>query len=283
MRRRGTRAAIAVMVGTLMLVVTPAHAFDDTWARVGTGINSGISGLAPATSGWVVVRDNKAAGQNRVALLSDTGQVTPLAWPGTMPQDLESLARVPGGTQYAALTSTGHGTVFTLGSSWITVVRAFTVPRGGSNIEGFALTRSGTTTLALWAVRGSTTSPATLYAATFNPATGAFGTVTSGRVSVPYPTTNVRPVSDLTVVAGRVIASSASDNGDNGPFDSAVYDVGSVSLKSGRPVLSLGAPVTLGTYPGHKVEGIACSGSTGLLGTDDEKLGGWVRAGGFCG
>ena len=53
-------------------------------------------------------------------------------------------------------------------------------------------------------------------------------------------------------------------------------------MASGRARLAGVTPVSLGTYPGHKVEAIACKGSAGILGTDDENLGGWVAADPFC-
>ena len=275
-----------LVAGILTLpLASPAEAVDVTWTRVGTGITQGVSGLAPhAAGGWVVVRDNKTAGQNRVALLSDAGTVTPLTWPGTAPQDIEAVSAVPGSTgRYAVVTSGGAGRIIAVNGSALTVVRSFTLPSGKVENEGFSLVRISTTTVAVWGNRGSTSTPGRLYAATFNTSTGAFGRVVNGTVSVPYPTTGVRHISDVAVVGSRLVVSSASDNGNNGPFDSALYDVGTVSLASGRARLTLVTPQSLGTYDDHKIEGIACKGTTGLLGTDDENLGGFVAPGAFCG
>ena len=277
-------ATCGVALVILMGSMASASAFDNTWSQIATGTTGGVSGLAPAGTGWVISRDNKLAGQNRIALLSNDGKVTPLTWRGTAPQDLESLSAVPAvASQYVTVTSTGSGYVISLDATAVNVVRTFTVPRGSANIESFALTQAGSAVVALWATRGSTTAPASLFAATFTPATGAFGRVATAKVTVPYPTTAVRQISDLTVTSGRIIASSASDPGVNGPFASAVYDLGSVSVVGGRAVLAMHPPVTLGTYPGHKVEGIACGGAGGLLGSDDEKRGGSVRTEAFCG
>ena len=142
----------------------------------------------------------------------------------------------------------------------------------------------GSATVAVWATRGSTTAPARVSTATFTPSTGAFGKIKTGPVSVPYPMTDVRQISDLKVLAGRLIISSTSDPGDNGPFTSALYDVGTVSLSGARAVLGLTVPRELGEFPGHKVEGIACSATNdGELGSDDEKGGGWIASFSFCG
>jgi hypothetical protein len=96
-------------------------------------------------------------------------------------------------------------------------------------------------------------------------------------------TKSLRQVSDLKVVAGRLVIASTSDPGNDGPFTSALYDVGTVTVSAGKAVLQLAPPASLGQFPGHKVEGIACSGTTGILGSDDEKGGGWIAPFAFCG
>ncbi|BAU83242.1 hypothetical protein SLA_2314 [Streptomyces laurentii] len=87
--------------------------------------------------------------------------------------------------------------------------------------------------------------------------------------------------------SGRILVGSASDAGDDGSFDSAVSDAGRVTVSaSGAVRVTLAArPAVLGTFPGHKVEGVECLPGTddALLGTDDENLGGYVRAAAYCG
>lgn len=258
---------------------------DPTWTQVGSGITEGISGMAATPSGgWVVVRDNKAAGENRLALLSAGGVVTPLTWPGTPPQDLEAIDAWPGQPgRYVALTSGGSGRVVSVSGTTVSVISSFTLPTGRTEDEGFALTRIDNTTVAVWGERGSTTTAGHLYAATFNVSAGTFGAVSQATVAVPYPTTDVRQISDTKLINGRIVISSSADPGDDGPFDSALYDVGQVSLSGGRAQLGMATPRSLGRFDGHKVEGIACSGSSGLLGSDDENLGGWTTAADFCG
>jgi hypothetical protein len=254
-----------------------------TWQQVGTGATGAISGLAPAPGGWLIARDNKANGQNRISRLSDSGQVAAVTWPGAAPGDLESLTAVPGAPgRWATLTSEGAGTIFSISGSTLSIEQTFTVPKGTAGIEGLAFTAPGATTVAVWSTRGSSSAPAKVFAATFEPSTGSFGQVATATVTVPFPTANVRHISDVTLIGPRIVASSASDPGPNGPFDSALYDIGTVALAGGRAVLTMGSPTSLGTFPGHKVEGIACSGTAGLLGTDDENQGGWVRSASFC-
>lgn len=272
------------VVAPLAALPGAAHA-DTTWQQLGTGITRGISGLAPAPSGWVIARDNKSSGQNRISLLSPGLDVTPLDWPGTDPKDLESLARVPGtSNRYVTCTSARKCKVFDLSGSTITVRHSFTLPVGGSENEALALTRMPNgSTVALWADRGSGSTPGKLHAAVLHLSTWKFGKSTTASVSVPWPTGPVRHVSDAAVTDGHIVVTSASDPGNNGPFDSAVYDVGTLSLSKSRVKLALHTPTQLGRFPGHKVEGLACAASgPDLLGSDDENLGGAVAQADVC-
>lgn len=273
----------ALCLGLVATAAAPVAA-GTGWTQVGTGITNGISGLAPASSGWLIVRDNKKAGQNRIALLADTGDVVPLDWPGTQPVDLEAVSAIPGSPgQFAALTSKGSGTVLSVTGTDVGIVERFVVPRGSANIEGLAIGQVEGTTVAAWATRGSPTAPAKVFASTFDPRDGSFGRVVRRLVTVPYPTSNVRHVSDLALVGTSLVGSSASDPGNNGPFDSALYRLGVVGVGSGKATLNFGAPESLGVHQGHKIEGIACSGSAGLLGTDDENQGSSIAPASFCG
>jgi hypothetical protein len=273
----------AVLVALAAASFPPANAVAASWFQVGAGSVNNIRGIAAVDSGWVVIRDNKTATQNRIALLDNAGHATSLAWPGTLPTDLESVDRVPGlAGGYAALTSDGHGSILQIAGTTVTLAGTFVLPNAKSGVEAFALTTVGTSTVAVWATRGSTTVPAKVSAATFSPSTGTFGKVSTGKVTVPYPTTSVRQISDLKVVGGRLIISSASDPGNLGPFDSALYDVGTVGLAASKATLGLATPVSLGQFSGHKVEAIACSGTDGILGSDDEKNGGWTMPFDFC-
>jgi hypothetical protein len=279
----GLVSAMCLAVAAQTWIASPAEALSDQWTSVGSGSTNNISGLAPAASGWVVVRDNKKAGQNRVALVSDSAVVTALTWPGTLPVDLEAIDQVPGsdGT-YAALTSTGQGWILSIQGTALTVLRQFTLPTATSGVEAFALTVSAGVTVAVWSTRGSSSAAAKVSTAAFDPSTGAFGPISTGKIRVPYPTVSARQVADLKVVGTRLLISSTSDPGATGPFASAVYDVGTVAVAAGRPALHLQTPVELGRYSGHKVEGIACSGGVGALGSDDEKAGGAIRTDSFC-
>ncbi len=283
-RVKGGRAGwIFAGAALLALAGTATAVAEATWTQVDTGITGGISGVAAAPSGWVMVRDNKVDGQNRVALLSAERELTPLAWPGTAPRDLEAIDSVPNSPdRYVVVTSVGRGKVIEVWGTTVRVVRSLTLPEGRVENEGFALTTLKSRTVAVWGNRGGNATPGRLYAAVVNLGTGVFRAVANASVTVPHPTGNLRHISDVEVIGGRIVVSSASDGGNNGPFASALYDVGTVSVVDGRARLHVSSPMSLETYQDHKIEGIACNGDLGILGSDDENLGGWVTDAAFC-
>ncbi|WP_031465925.1 hypothetical protein [Sciscionella sediminilitoris] len=282
------------LTAAAVLTSVPASA-DSAWYRVGDSITEGVSGavITGASGGTVdalVVRDNKEPGQNRLAAVhlvdGEGAKLTPLRWSGAEPVDLESIDAVPGKPgEYIALASAGTGYAFTLAGGTATVRKTFELPeaKGKANYESFALAERDGGTVAVWADRGKAEKrPGRLFAAPFDTAKFTFGKVDEADIRVPYPEEHVRHISDVKILpGGGLLISSASDNGDDGPFDSAVYRVGTVSAKAR---LSTGKPESRGRFTGHKIEGIAClpGSAQGLLGTDDENLGGYVRLAGVC-
>ncbi|MFF8830122.1 hypothetical protein [Streptomyces sp. NPDC015131] len=294
----------AVLAGAALLATAtpaaPGAAPEARWERVGDGITSGISGLAVAgvrhgTADLLAVRDNKKPGENRlVALRHRPGDRTwqrPVAWAGAQPVDLEAIDAVPGRPhEYVALSSAGTAYRLHWDGDHARVLAAFPVPgiAAGDNYEGFALAPArGGRLLAVWADRGQDDRPATLSAAAWDPRDNTFGPRTSAEFRVPYPAADVRHVSDVEVSpSGRVTVSSASDPGDDGPYDSALYDAGRVAAGPGDRVrLTAGrAPRRLATFPGHKIEALAClpGSRAGVVGTDDENAGGSLAATDAC-
>ncbi|WP_275462201.1 hypothetical protein [Streptomyces noursei] len=269
------------------------------WQRVGDGITAGISGLAiesrhGAAIDAVGVRDNKKPGQNRlvaIGLRPGAGpQVQPLDWVGDLPVDLEAIDAVPGRPHaFVALASSGTAYRVVREGDTARVLGTFQLPgiSPDANYEGFALFVSHGKTVAVWADRGQDDRPATLSAAVWNPADNSFGKPVSAEFRAPYPTADVRHVSDVKVAAdGRLTVSSASDPGDDGPFASALYDAGRVGVTAdGRVRLTVSErPRRLATIAGHKVEALAClpGSRSGVLGSDDENAGGSVAVAAFC-
>ncbi|MEU7279603.1 hypothetical protein AB0A69_12590 [Streptomyces sp. NPDC045431] len=302
------KALSAALAGAALLTPT-AHATTHPtthavgWQRVGHDITTGISGIAvdstrrDGTAELLAVRDNKEPGENRLVALSyrpgAQPRQRPVAWSGEPAVDLEAIDGVPGRPhEYVALASDGTAYRIRWEGATARVLAAFPVPgvSPDDNYEGFALTaaRNGTI-IAVWADRGQDERPATLFAAEWNPAGNAFGTPASVVFRVPYPAHDVRHISDVEVSAtGRVTVSSASDPGDDGPFDSALFDAGRVTASPGgddRVHLAVHrSPRRLATFPGHKIEALAClpHSRKGVVATDDENEGGYVAAAEFC-
>ncbi|MET7358267.1 hypothetical protein ABZS76_07415 [Streptomyces sp. NPDC005562] len=281
------------------------------WQQAGDDITSGISGLALADgphgshgSGGVahalVVRDNKKPGQNRVGELSyrpgRSAHIEPLAWAdGAEPIDLEAIEAVPGASdEFVALASRGLVYHLKVRGSEAHVLDTSPLPAiaEGDDYESFALTSRHGRMAAVWADRGAGKErPATVHAApfSFNEYDEAeFGRVSTTRLRAPYPTGAVRHASDISVTdSGRLLVSSASDVGDDGPFDSAVMDAGTLSVnRSGKIRLSVAKhPDVLRKFKGHKIEAVECAPGSGpaVLGTDDENAGGYVNSADLCG
>lgn len=286
------------------LGAAPAGAAED-WQQVGADAPSGISGIAfegrdgggPGVRA-LVVHDNRRTGQQRLSRIthsqgSDT--VSPLVWDGPDPIDLEAIEAVPDAPgQYLALASRGILYRLQVTGSTATVLDYTPLPAigDGDNFESFALVSQNGQLAALWADRGKGPGrPATLYGShlAFAPSgQPQFDGLTRRTYRAPYPQdSGTRHISDITVTeAGRILTSSASDAGDDGPFDSAVTDTGRVTVSAaGRVGIVLAnAPTVLGTFPGYKVEGVECLPGTSdaLIGTDDENLGGYLRSMHYC-
>jgi hypothetical protein len=97
-------------------------------------------------------------------------------------------------------------------------------------------------------------------------------------VKVPFPTVNVRHISDVKVDStGGVFISAASDPGNDGTFASAVYYAGAFSVRNNKQaVFKLASLMRLFQVGNHKVEAIEfVPGASGCIafGCDDENLG----------
>ncbi|MFB8351366.1 hypothetical protein [Streptomyces niveus] len=303
----GRRTALISAATALLTILgaVPAGA-ESEWHKVGSDARSGVSGLAyegPATDragvNALIVHDNKRSGQQRLSRITHgegSSEAAPVTWDGAEPVDLEAIEAVPDMPgEYLALTSRGIVYRLNVTGATATVVEYAPLPAigEGDDFESFAVVAQQGRLAVLWADRGAGADrPATLYAAPLTFASWGqplFGAVTRKSYRAAYPTGDgTRHISDISVTgSGRIIVSSASDAGDDGPFDSAVSDAGRVSVSAaGRVRVTLAAsPAVLGTYPGYKVEAVEClpGSADAVLGTDDENLGGHVRTVPVCG
>ncbi|MWA14500.1 hypothetical protein [Streptomyces sp. BA2] len=296
-------AGIALALSTGLSTAQPE---TGRWQQVGDDVKSGISGLTVTSRSGddlraLVVRDNKRPGENRIAEVTHRpgrpAEVSAMTWlSGAEPVDLEAVDAVPGTSdEYVAVASRGlayHLKLADAGEA-VRVLDIAPLPAigAGDDFESFTLTSRNGKTAALWADRGAGADrPATLYAAAFSVNSygeSKFGAVKKATLRAPYPKGNVRHASDIEVTkSGRILVSSASDAGDDGPFDSAVSDAGKLTVTStGKVRLSVDrSPELLETFEGHKIEALRCLPGSGLaaLGTDDENAGGSLTTRRLC-
>jgi hypothetical protein len=148
-----------------------------------------------------------------------------------------------------------------------------------SDFEGIALQVVDNVLLITCAERGLDAKPATLFWGRFDLKGDRFSEVGSVAVRVPYPNANVRHISDVKVdPTGVVFVTAASDPGNDGPFESALYDIGRFRIAGGREITfeQATSPKPLRKFSDHKVEALELiPGESGgrAFGTDDENLG----------
>jgi hypothetical protein len=283
----------SIILITIISLSQPVLAHD--WIPVRGGIPFGISGMALLNQNsnildLLIVHDNKKANQGRLAIIRITGknqpEYIPLQWTKNLepPIDLEALTAIPGknNSEFLALASAGkaYHLKFDLKTKSISVLKAFDLPgiQPNSNFESLSLQNIDGKIVAAWAHRGEGEKPSILDWGIFDLAKYQIKLVGSANFTVPFPSGNVRHISDLKIDnAGVVYISSASDAGDDGPFQSAVYVAGYLGWNGNKIVWKPNQqlfPIYRDNY--HKIEGLELiPGATGgvIVGTDDENMG----------
>jgi len=282
-----------VILGTLL--PKPQLVRAGEWRPVKGGKPYGISGIALVRlqgdlSSFLVVHDNKLPDQGRLALvdIQREGQpeYTPLQWPADieMPMDLEALTVVPGVGLPTFMAVGSRGRVYHLqlnADNSLSVLKIFDLPNlpPETNLEGFALQYIDGMLLAVYGHRGTGAEPGVIYWGVLDLSAYELSQQGSTSLEVPWPGGPVRHVSDLKVdPAGVVFVSSASDTGDDGPFESAVYAVGVFTGGDRQIQFRQNSSLTpLYRFDFRKIEALELvPGETGglILGTDDENMGG---------
>jgi hypothetical protein len=290
--------AIASVICAAFFCLLPQSVLAQQWRPVRGGIQFSISGMAlldreSGSDSFVVVHDNKDKSLGRLAIITIKGEQSPQYFPvnwssnAALPVDLESITTVPGASEPTFMAATGAGKVyhFRLGATKrdISILKVFDFPNipRGSNFEGFALHKINDRLLAVWAHRGQDQQPASIYWGQLDPNTYQIDRLGSTTLRVPWPIRAVRHVSDLKIDgAGVVYISSAADNGDDGPFESAVYVAGAFGIRD-RQIIFQQNPrlVPLYRLSHHKIEALELvPGERGglIFGSDDENMGGSV-------
>jgi hypothetical protein len=289
---------IITVVTVALLILMPHSVLAQQWRPVGGEIQFTISGLAlleeqSGSRSFLVVHDNKDKSLGRLAIITVKGeqspQYFPLNWPSStpLPMDLESITAVPGTSEptFMAAASAGKVYHFKLDASKqnISILKVFDFPNipQGSNFEGFALQKINGQLLAVWAHRGQDQQAAVIYWGKLDLNTYQITQMRSTQLTVPWPVAAVRHVSDLRVdSAGVLFISSAADNGDDGPFESAAYVAGAFGIGAQQIMFQQNSQlIPLYRFNSHKIEAIELvPGETGglIFGSDDENMGGSV-------
>lgn len=271
------------------LLLTLAQAVEPVWVFTEAGKEAAISGIAlrgedGGALSLVVVHDNKGTegAVELITLRDGVPSFAPIAWPLPYPVDLEAVANIPGAeSDLVVAQSDGHLARVRLGEGALTIVGVWTLP-GADQLEGLSV-RAGAngSLLALWANRGgaadgAVVSSSTLLANGKVKATKVLARVRSPLVESPHS----RHITDLYVDPdGQVWASAALDPGDDGPFRSALWALGSWDGKRWTHAPADAPKFCIDT---HKVEGLSRARDGWLLGADDETAGGflsWAGAG----
>ncbi|WP_354635788.1 hypothetical protein [Planktothricoides raciborskii] len=269
-----------------------------SWRPVGSGITFGISGMALVNqdnnqSNFLIVHDNKKTGENRLAIVgvaasnqnNQSIEYLPLVWPNNvdLPIDLEAITRVTGTDKVAFMAASSQGRIyyFTLeNNQTISILKVLDLPEisQGSNFEGVAIQEIDGKLVIVWGHRGQDSDPGVIYWGTLDLNSYQISPQGSAKFTVPWPREKVRHISDIKIdSAGTLYVTAATDNGDEGPFSSAVYVAGVFTVNQSKVQFRVNSELAaLYRFDGYKIEGLELiPGENGgvIFGTDDENMG----------
>jgi hypothetical protein len=288
---------IIISIAICGAVIIPQQVQAQDWLPVRGGILYGISGMALMEKkgnslDFLIVHDNKKKDEPRLAIINFQGQqpvkYSLVTWQEKteLPADLESLTSVPGKNSFIALSSDGKAYVIKLDSSnkSISVIKQFNLPKipQGSNFEAFDIQNIDGKLVAVWAHRGEADQPGIIYWGIFDLDKYQITLTGFANLKVPFPDGNVRHISDLKIdPSGIIFITSASDSGNDGPFQSAVYVIGNLGWR-GKEIAFKQNPQLVPLYRSNyrKIEALELvPGAIGgvFVGTDDENLGSYVQ------
>ena len=203
-----------------------------------------------------------------------------LVWPEPkLPYDLEALHKMPGfKNKFIAMESTGKAYIFYIDpfNFRIEIVQTFTLPgiSNKMNLEGLAIYNSAQGQIFLYGDRGSNKRSSTLIVALYDPSNHNIYEVSKFEVELPVPAKSKRNIADLTIDKnGGVWTAATSDPGNNGPFKTAIYQIGQMNntgtFDFNHP--SLLKPLMI--IENQKVEAMIFDKGDLILMTDNENFG----------
>lgn len=223
-----------------------------------------------------------------------------VSWPSGKPNDLESIARIPGTRQFLLAESGDDCSEFqqiflaSLSTSYqLTIDEVVRWPSSGRsdcdgvlNVEGSAVFRLGDKLFFVYAERAEGFPDTEIRWADMQLNPLSFGPFSSVRYSARVAGPGARPVVALEIDAeGHVYAATAYDSGDdNGPFRSFVSRIGQFrrSPDGDAHFVPSGQVADIAQQDGYKIEGVAIrpleDGTIEVYaGTDDENYGATLR------
>ncbi len=268
-----------------------------TWGWMPAGIEP-ISGLVLLRSSprlvFLAAHDATSPGGYPLSIIEFKDGVLSDQWPVSLtdaPADIEGLARLSS-SRYCLINSAGTVLTFTLNedeTEATEIIRqgvAGSPWSGDSQIESLSIRKLWNQNVAIWATRGNGATPSRIFFGVVSEGGNVFTAnypTPSTFYSAPWPTPDQRHINALHIdKAGIVYASAATDQGNSGPFSSAIYRIGSFANGSPLPVFTLdGSPTEIYRTTNHKSEAIAAVNEDNadfglILGSDDESLGGSI-------
>lgn len=224
-----------------------------------------------------------------------------LIFNGTIPNDLESIAKIPGSGEYL-LVESGDSmqdpsvqrifkAKFMNGK--LNIVSQTQWPVKITNVEATAVAKLGKTYVFVFAERADNKPNTELSWIVLDPETMEFAKHMD-RITFKSPDTDRfnRVIVGLDIDRNGIIYSVSSfdaesaglPNPDNGPYAAGVYEIGTIKLKDNAPIVDLyPEPTERALVDGFKIESIAVRNVNGskrpqiFIGTDDENYGGVLR------
>jgi hypothetical protein len=253
---------------------------DDGWQQIHNSREYSISGVAAIKNGFLVVHDNKKKSQPRVSFINDKLKITKLIWPESeLPYDLEAAVSLPGKlNRFILMESRGKCYEITVDPKdfRMDVLHTFTLPglKPKMNLEGLNIFPSGQGLVFIYADRGSDSRKSTLFTAFFNPKEKSFYELSRFEFGLPIPKTHRRNIADLAIKEdGSLWTSATSDPGDDGPFTTAIYELGSINHAGTFTPIHPKLLKPIIVIAGQKVEALMFYKEHLVLMTDNENFG----------
>ena len=266
------------------LLIVFVHIFllsqNDGWKQIHNSREYSISGIANFNDGYLVVHDNKKKNQARVSYINRELKIKKLIWPEPkLPYDLESAVKMPGKmNRYIFMGSKGICYEVTVDPKdfRIDVLHTFTLPglKPKMNLEGLTIYPSGQGLIFIYGNRGSDSETSTLFTVFFNHKKKLFKDLNQFEYDLPIPKKHKRNFADLTLKEdGSIWTVATSDPGNNGPFTSAIYELGEINHAGTFIPIHPNLLKPIMVFSGQKVEAMVFHKGHLVLMTDNENFG----------